>query len=319
MFDTGEEIEISPLELGEQWGDVLHHYRLLAGQPGKSNRLPRRGATAKGVNPQPSPMPIDADLDLQFVADESRQGAMQMALEEVAARRVSEGGAGLVRVFSWEPSTLSMGYGQATKTVDWAFCEVNGIDVTRRQTGGGGIYHDARGDISYSIVVPREAVSGDLLESYHTLCEPIIEFFHAIGIDASFADEQHDAVYAPACFLRDIHPAHDILVEGKKISGNAQYRQRDAVIQHGSIISSQAIDSHLGVFAEELSTDLFQQRVTSVDEHVEFTRAEVVVELEQVLRSWSGATEREWTADELTSARRLAEKKYTASSWIERS
>lgn len=240
-----------------------------------------------------------------------------MALEEVAAESVADGGTALVRVFRWEPSTLSMGYGQHEETVDWEYCEAAGIDVTRRQTGGGGIYHDHVADISYSIVVPADAVAGDLITAYHTLCEPILDFLAGIDVEAAFADEPQPAIYEPACFLRDIHPAHDILVDGRKISGNAQYRQQDAVIQHGSILFDRAAEPHVGVFDSATPTvnDL-DQRTTTITEHVALDRDAVVGALTESLAEWADAVVADWTSSELDEAAELATAKYAADEWV---
>lgn len=260
-----------------------------------------------------------ADFEWVIVPEEIRPGPVQMALEEVAARRVAEGGPALVRVFRWEPSTLSMGYGQDPATVDWRYCEEQGIDVTRRQTGGGGIYHDSVGDISYSIVVPRSAVSGDLLEAYHTLCEPVVTFFDALGIDAGYAPVELDAIYEPACYLRDVHPAHDILVDGRKISGNAQYRQREAVIQHGSITFETVPDTHLAIFQDSgVEVDEFEDRVTGITDHIDIRRDEAVAVFEDVFRSWTSAVDGEWSDTELADATELADEKYASDAWLHR-
>lgn len=257
------------------------------------------------------------DLQWRLIEETPRTGPMHMALEEVAASTVAEGGPALVRTFRWSPSTLSMGYGQDSETVDWDYCSTAGIDVTRRQTGGGGIYHDHIADLSYSIVVPTEAVSGELMEAYHTLCEPILEFFDRIGIDATYASQPRDAVYEPACFLRDIHPAHDILVDGDKISGNAQYRQRDAVIQHGSLLFDNATDAHLSVFRNpNLDATQFETRTTTITDHVDIGRLEAISALTAALRNWAGATAGDWREDEIVAARELANTKYGSESWI---
>lgn len=242
---------------------------------------------------------------------------MQMALEEIAARTVADGGPALVRTFQWEPSTLSMGYGQSPETVDWDYCENTGIEVTRRQTGGGGIYHDSQGDLSYSIVVPTDAVAGELLEAYHTLCEPILGFFERLGIEAGFAEAPQEAIYEPACFLRSIHPAHDILVDGAKISGNAQYRQRDAVIQHGSILFEDATERHLSVFDHPaVDPATFRDHTTNVHAHVAMTRNEAIETLSASLRDWVDADVGSWREEELAAARSLAADKYGNREWV---
>jgi lipoate-protein ligase A len=129
-----------------------------------------------------------ADREWRLVREEARPGPMQMALDEVAARTAAEGGPRTVRVYRWEPSTLSLGYRQEPGTVDWAFCADHAIDVTRRPTGGGGIYHDAVGDISYTIAVPADEVPGELLDCYELLCSPVLAAFERMGVDATFAD-----------------------------------------------------------------------------------------------------------------------------------
>ncbi len=115
-----------------------------------------------------------ADRRWRLVVDDARDGATQMALE-VAARTTIADDRRTVRVYSWEPSTLSLGYRQDPDTVDWNYCDREGIDVTRRQTGGGGIYHDRYADISYTIVAPADEVPGDLMDCYALFCEPILE------------------------------------------------------------------------------------------------------------------------------------------------
>ncbi|MFB6071046.1 MAG: biotin/lipoate A/B protein ligase family protein [Halanaeroarchaeum sp.] len=257
-----------------------------------------------------------SEPEWRLVGEETRPGPLNMALDEIAARTVAAGGPRTVRVYRWSPSTLSLGYGQSAASVDWDRCEHDGIDVTRRPTGGGGIYHDEYGDISYTIVVPAAEVPGDLMESYETLMEPVFDAFDRMGVDASYVADDRPAIHEPACYLRALHPAHDVVVGGKKISGNAQYRQRDVVIQHGSL--SYALDpaTHLGVFAApETSESAFRKRITSIREAVGIGRDTAVNALISALRDWANAEPGSWSRDELTAAKGLAEEKYRSRTW----
>jgi len=256
-----------------------------------------------------------ADREWRLIREEARAGPLQMALDEVAARAAAEGVC-TARVYRWEPSTLSLGYHQDPDTIDWAFCEREGITVTRRPTGGGAIYHDCRGDISYSVVAPAKALPGDLLDSYEILCEPLFDALEGIGVDAAFAESERSAIYEPACYLRAVHPAHDVVAGGKKLSGNAQYRQRDAVVQHGSLTFERRTERHLACFSDPDATPQdFDDRVTSVREQVDVTREAVVEALESTLADWSNAHEGNWEADELDAARELADTKYRSAEW----
>ena len=257
-----------------------------------------------------------ADREWRVIPEEARPGAVQMALEEVAAETARAGGPRTVRVYRWEPSALSLGYGQPADSVDWAYCDAAGIDVTRRQTGGGGIYHDRTGDISYSIVAPAAELPGNLMDCYELLCEPILDAFERMGVDAAFADREYPELHHPACYLRGIDPAHDILASGGKISGNAQYRQRDAVIQHGSLTYARETDRHLGCFVADLDPEAFDDRVTSIRAESGVDRAEAVDALEASLAEWADAAPGAWTDAELERARELAGTKYDADAWV---
>ncbi|WP_226039145.1 biotin/lipoate A/B protein ligase family protein [Natrinema sp. DC36] len=263
-----------------------------------------------------------SDRDWRLIRDEPRDGATQMALEEIAARTALEDDVRTVRTYSWEPSTLSLGYRQDADTVDWDFCEREGVDVTRRQTGGGGIYHDRHADISYTIVAPADEVPGDLMECYELFCEPILEAFDRMGVDAAFASAERDAIYQPSCYLRDINPAHDIVAPAeagtgaRKISGNAQYRQRDVVIQHGSISYALEPRKHVGVFDTELEESTFTDRVTSIRDETGIDREEAVDAIAGALRDWCDAEESTWNDGDLEAARDLADRKFGSDAWV---
>jgi len=255
-----------------------------------------------------------ADREWRLIPEERRPGPLTMALEEVAARTAVEEGIRTVRVYTW-PDVLSLGYRQDPDTVDWDYCDRAGIGVTRRQTGGGGIYHDARADVSYGVIAPADELPGDLMDSYERLCAPILDALERMGVDAVFADREREAVHQPCCYLRAIHPAHDVVAADRKVSGNAQYRQREAVIQHGSLSYDLAPGPHLGVFGDPVSTDRFRERVGSIRELAGVDRPTAVAHLEDALADWCGAEVGDWTDDELARARRLAERKYGTDRW----
>jgi lipoate-protein ligase A len=264
-----------------------------------------------------------ADREWRLIREERRSGPMNMALDEVAAETAAAGGPRTVRVYRWDPATLSLGYRQDPDTVDWDHCDRAGIGVTRRPTGGGGIYHDTDGDVSYTIVAPADELPGDLVESYRRLCTPLLDAVDRLGVPARFAETERPAVHAPACYLRELHPAHDVVVPGdggeRKVSGNAQHRRRDAVVQHGSLTYSTCPERHLSVFADPpVGPAAFRDRVTGVDDHADVTREETVATLEAALAAWAGATPGSWTDEELDRARERAAEKYATDAWTRR-
>ena len=85
--------------------------------------------------------------------------------------------------------------------------------VSAQISGGGAVLNSSYGEITYSIVAPEDdpRISTDVTESYRYLCHGIVEGLAILGIEAQFK------------------PINDIVVGGRKISGNAQIRRYGAV------------------------------------------------------------------------------------------
>lgn len=145
-----------------------------------------------------------------------------MALDEaIAVARSKNLVPNTLRFFRWEPSAVSIGYFQGMiEEVDTDACDSKGIDYVRRRTGGGAVYHDIDGELTYSLFINQEhhLVSKDFQETYGTLCSGLVRGLRFLGIQAEFK------------------PINDIVVGGKKVSGNAQTRGMNVVHQHGTIL-----------------------------------------------------------------------------------
>lgn len=151
---------------------------------------------------------------------EARAAAMNMALDEAIQERVAAGDSPpTIRLYRWEPSAVSIGYFQALEDeVDVAACEEDGVDVVRRRTGGGAVYHDRDGEVTYSVIGPLERFPEDLTASYEQICGRVVDALARLDIEASFA------------------PINDVEVDGRKISGSAQTRRAGALWQHGTVL-----------------------------------------------------------------------------------
>ncbi|RLI10050.1 lipoate--protein ligase family protein [Candidatus Bathyarchaeota archaeon] len=145
----------------------------------------------------------------------------QMAIDEALAYARRRGEMNTVRLYRWNPSAVSVGYFQSVRDeVDLEACRRLGVDVIRRITGGGAVFHDYEGEITYSLVAPDDdpKIPRDILASYRLICGCVINGLRALGLDAEFK------------------PVNDIVVGARKISGNAQTRRYGAVLQHGTVL-----------------------------------------------------------------------------------
>lgn len=150
----------------------------------------------------------------------SQPAALNMALDEAVCNAIAKGESGpTIRFYTWSPSAVTIGYFQELeREVDVEYCRQNGFDFVRRRTGGGAVFHDSGGEITYSVLAPEKMFPKGIIESYKVICGWIIDGLRGIGIDAEF------------------RPINDIVANGKKISGNAQTRREGVLQQHGTIL-----------------------------------------------------------------------------------
>jgi lipoyl(octanoyl) transferase len=145
----------------------------------------------------------------------------------------------LLRIYGWEPPALSLGrFQKGGEVLNRELCTRGGVAVVRRITGGGVIYH--ADEITYSIVcAPRHApTAASIKESFRVLTSFIIRFYGKLGLDPCYVSESSPdgpVMGGRSAFCFAGRESYDILIEGKKIGGNAQRRLKNVIFQHGSI------------------------------------------------------------------------------------
>lgn len=126
------------------------------------------------------------------------------------------------RLYQWLPATVSIGKHQILNSeVDVQAANKLGIDIVRRITGGGAVFHDNPGEITYSIVAS--------IKDFEQYSDEQLVISLLKGLQAGFTNiglpTTYDKIHCPSLF-----------VNGKKISGNAQARHKDIILQHGTIL-----------------------------------------------------------------------------------
>lgn len=177
--------------------------------------------------------------------------SMSMAVDEALLKLNSEGKSpNTVRFWRWLPSAVSIGCFQSAELeVDFDAAKRHGIEVVRRITGGGAVFHDHEGELTYSVVCDQDRVPDDIIESYELICGGLIGGFRRLGLQAEFK------------------AINDVQVEGKKISGSAQTRRWGSVLQHGTVL----VDPNLRLMFELLKVSpekISDKFISSVYERV---------------------------------------------------
>ena len=180
--------------------------------------------------------------------DVRRSLAFYLAMEEFVAREI-EGEA----FFVWrvEP-TVIFGRNQVLENeVNLEYCREHGVDVVRRKSGGGCVYSDL-GNIMVSYVSRR----GDVSEVFDRYMTALTEALRALGVPAEKSGR------------------NDILVEGRKVSGNAFHQLPDRSIVHGTLLYStdlEALTEAIRPPVEKLQrhgVESVRQRVMNLSEYV---------------------------------------------------
>jgi lipoate-protein ligase A len=254
--------------------------------------------------------------DWRLIPEETHSASMNMAIDSVSALRVSEGAPSTIRLYRWNPSSLSIGYNQKINSINQEYCLQEKIPIVRRNTGGGGIYHSNFGDISYSITTLASNLPTDISMSYQFLLFPLLSAFKQLGISAKLSTLSLPAICESSCYLREIHPAHDLIVSGKKISGNAQKRSHDVVTQHGSITYSYDPQKIISIFSSpSISTNEVKNRITSISEQTNLDREHVIRVLSDSFIEWSNAKVESWSESEMARAKTLENEKFSSDEW----
>ena len=178
---------------------------------------------------------------IRLLIDGPLSGVRNMAVDEALMRSASDAGVVTLRFYRWSPGCLSFGRNQEAKgAYDPAAAAERGIDVVRRPTGGRAVYHSR--ELTYSVAAPA-GTWGSLRETYRRINRALAAGLRELGVPASCTrhgpDDAGRRRAAPrptprACF-RDPLPG-EVTVKGRKLVGSAQWRDRGALLQHGSIL-----------------------------------------------------------------------------------
>lgn len=164
--------------------------------------------------------------------------AYNMALDEKIFTRYLEDGVPVLRVYRWQSPSFTYGVSQSPESeIDMPRCVSDGVGVAKRMTGGGILFH--HDELTYSFVCGKEDVGEpkNIFVAYREICAFLIRFYESFGFKATFAleSEGFKDKCAPSALCSASYEKYDILINGKKIGGNAQKRRRQVIFQHGSI------------------------------------------------------------------------------------
>ena len=214
-----------------------------------------------------------------------RSLAFFLAMEEFVARKI-EGEA----FFVWRVNpTVIIGRNQDLEAeVNLEYCRDHGVEVVRRKSGGGCVYADMN-----NIMVSYVSRRGDVSEIFDRYLSAMTECLRSLGLPAEKSGR------------------NDILVSGRKVSGNAFHMLPDRSIVHGTLLYStdfDALETAIRPPVEKLQRHgvaSVRQRVTNLSDHLDSSRIDSVEALENYLIDYFTDGETVLTTDDVAQIRRI--------------
>jgi lipoate-protein ligase A len=173
--------------------------------------------------------------------------AENMARDEHLFNLCHERKCGFLRLYAWEMPTFSIGVSQkAQRALNLDFIKNNGCSYVRRITGGKAVLHHR--EITYAVASSEDLFfkEHDLHQSYMLISRVLLAALRSLGVDAVLSKGSAAELSRSSNPCFSFPTPHEIEVGGKKIVGSAQKRDKEALLQHGSIPLAMDYDLYAG-------------------------------------------------------------------------
>ncbi len=145
----------------------------------------------------------------------------------------------VLRLYSWQPPAVSIGFQQKMESIDLDACRRAGVDVVRRPTGGRAVLH--KNELTYAIITRTSPADG-LYAVHNKIVTALLTSISSLASLGEFAQllvtprngASQKTAQPLACFASAAR--HEVTWHGRKVIGSAQRRFGEIVLQHGSIL-----------------------------------------------------------------------------------
>ena len=227
--------------------------------------------------------------------------ALNLALEEFLIRNIAPEEE-LLLFYINEPSIIIGRHQNTIAEINVEYAREKELHVVRRLSGGGAVYHDL-GNLNFSFIAPNV---GGSFANFQKFTAPVIQVLRELGVPAELSGR------------------NDILAEGRKISGNAQYVSGPRLVSHGTLLYNtdlEEIGKALRVKASKIESKgikSVRSRVANISEFLEEPE-DILRFRQQILEGVFGLQttipEYRLTLDDWSAVRQLARERYQSWEW----
>lgn len=237
---------------------------------------------------------------MKFIMSPFQDCYLNIASEEYLVNHIADD---IFLLYINAPSII-IGTNQNTYAeINHSFVEKHAIKVVRRRSGGGAVYHDT-GNLNFCFITGQS--TQDSQQLFKTFTAPILAALSDLGVTAEFSGR------------------NDLTIDGKKFSGNAQWRTNQRTLVHGTLL----FNSELSVLSEALNANEFKfvgkavksvrSRVTNIKPHLanDATMQQLIDAInKRVTQSFSSFENYQYNAEDIAGIEQLATDKYGTAAW----
>lgn len=185
--------------------------------------------------------------------------------------------------------------------VDRDYCEQNNIKVVRRMSGGGAVFHDL-GNVNYTYI---EENDGTKFSNYAHFTRDVFDYLDSLGVKAELSGR------------------NDVLIDGKKVIGNAQCVKGSKILHHGCMLYSADLSKLAGALKvnkakiESKGIKSVSSRVVNIADKIkgDMSAEEFIKGLQTFVKGRNNCEIREFTDAEKQEIEKLRDTKYSTFEW----
>ncbi|HCL4557759.1 lipoate--protein ligase [Clostridium botulinum] len=239
---------------------------------------------------------------MQFLVNKSTNPFFNLALEEYLLKNVDIKEDYFI-LWQNEPTIVIGKHQNTLKEINMNFVKDNNINVVRRNSGGGAVYHDL-GNINFTFITKYDEKH---LLDFKTFTNPVVYSLGKLNVKAELSGR------------------NDILIDGRKISGNSQHIYKDRFLHHGTLLFNSELENlvkALNVDNDKILSkgiESIKSRVTNIKEHVKediFMEEFKEILIENIF-IWNKNSLKEYnlTSDHINEIEKLMKEKYMTWQW----
>lgn len=234
------------------------------------------------------------------IKNEDTSPYFNLAAEEYVLKNFSDN---LFMLWRNAPSIIVGNHQNTLAEINVDYVKENDIDVVRRLSGGGAVFHDL-GNLNFTFIKNIDK-SKDKVD-FSTYTKPIIDVLQNMGLKANFEGR------------------NDIVIDGKKISGNAQAMNGNRMIHHGTLLFSSVMSDLSNALKvnplkfKDKAVKSVKSRVSNISNHMEEEMDVLTFRdriMEYIISTHEGAELYEYTEEDRNKINQLVEEKYGKWDW----